>query len=164
MKREISDKISTLLKKQGFVIVSTLDRKGSIHCSAKGVIDVKKEGEVYLIDLYKRLTYSNLQRTPVVSITVIDEEDFIGFTLKGEASIVKRDKMQDKSVQQWEKKVIERISKRVVKNIKKDKSSSKLPEAKFPQPEYLIKMEVFQIIDLAPTHLKKSVFKGKNDL
>ncbi len=154
--KKIPDKVSKLLKDQGYVIVSTLDKDGNIHCSAKGVIDTK-EAEVYLIDLYKKDTYANLQRNPTLSITAVDEDQFIGFTLKGRATIVKRDKVEDKSIQQWEKKIIGRISKRVIRNVKKDKSSTKHPEAKFPVPEYLIKMKVDQIIDLTPTHLKGPV-------
>ncbi|MFO8052485.1 MAG: pyridoxamine 5'-phosphate oxidase family protein [Candidatus Omnitrophota bacterium] len=155
--KKIPQKVIQLLKERGYVIVSTLDSAGSIHCSAKGVIEVKKKGEVYLIDLYKQITYNNLKRNPTISITAIDEDQFIGFTLKGKANIVKRDKIKNESIRQWEKKIVERISKRVIKNVKKDKGSTKHPESRFPQPEYLIEMQVEQIIDLTPTHLKGSV-------
>jgi uncharacterized pyridoxamine 5'-phosphate oxidase family protein len=154
--KEISNNVIQLLKEHGFVIVSTLDRDGGIHCSAKGVVDVKKEGHIYLIDLYKRVTYANLKKNSIITITAIDEDQFIGFTLKGKAKIVKRNRIKESIIKQWEKKIIERISKRVIKNVKKDKSSTKHPESRFPQPEYLIEMEVDQIIDLTPTHLKSS--------
>ncbi|MCF7870088.1 MAG: pyridoxamine 5'-phosphate oxidase family protein [Candidatus Omnitrophica bacterium] len=155
--KEIPDKVAKLLKEHGFVIVSTLDRDGGIHCSAKGVVDVKEEGRVYLIDLYKRVTYINLQRDPNITITAIDEDQFIGFSLKGKTKIVKRSKIKESIIKQWEKKLVERISKRVIKNVKKDRGSTKHPESKFSQPEYLIEMRVDQIIDLTPTHLKGSV-------
>jgi general stress protein 26 len=158
--KEIPDNVAKLLKEKGYVSVSTLDSSGSIHCSAKGVVEVKKKGEVYLIDLYKQITYNNLKRNSTISITAIDEHQFIGFTLKGKARIVKRDKIKYKLIKQWEKKLVERISKRVIKNVKKDKGSVKHPESKFPQPEYLIEMDVEQIVDLTPSRLKVSV----NDL
>ncbi|MCF7916283.1 MAG: pyridoxamine 5'-phosphate oxidase family protein [Candidatus Omnitrophica bacterium] len=155
--KKISQKVIQLLKERGYVIVATLDKSGSIHCSAKGIIDVKEKGEVYLIDLYKQTTYNNLKRNPAISITAIDEHQFIGFTLKGKANIVKRDKIKDKLIRQWEKKIVERISKRVIKNIQKDRGSTKHPESRFPQPEYLIEIDVEQIVDLTPTHLKGPV-------
>jgi uncharacterized pyridoxamine 5'-phosphate oxidase family protein len=155
--KKIPDNVIQLLKERGYVIVSTLDRSRGIHCSAKGIVDIKEEGYIYLIDLYKRTTYANLKENPTITITAIDEDQFIGFALKGKANIVKRDKIKNKLKKQWEKKIIERISKRVIKNVKKDKSSTKHPESKFPQPEYLIEMEINQIIDLTPTHLKGSV-------
>ncbi|MCF7869924.1 MAG: pyridoxamine 5'-phosphate oxidase family protein [Candidatus Omnitrophica bacterium] len=155
--KEIPDNVIQLLKERGYVIVSTLDRSGGIHCSAKGVVDIKEEGRIYLIDLYKQSTYNNLKRNPTISITAIDEHQFIGFTLKGKTNIVKRDKIKNKLIKQWEQKIVERISKRVIKNVKKDRGSTKHPESRFPQPEYLIEMEVDQIIDLTPTHLKGSV-------
>lgn len=155
--KEIPDNVIQLLKERGYVIVSTLDNNGSIHCSAKGVVEVKKKGEVYLIDLYKQITYNNLKRNSTVSITAIDEHQFIGFTLKGKANIVKRDKIKNESIKQWEQKIVERISKRVIKNVKRDRGSTKHPESRFPQPEYLIEMNVAQIIDLTPSHLKGPV-------
>lgn len=158
--KKISDNVIQLLKERGYVIVSTLDRSGGIHCSAKGVIDIEKKGYVYLIDLYKRVTYANLEKNPTIAITAIDEDQFIGFVLKGKAKIVKRKKIKESIIKKWEKKLVERISKRVIKNIKKDKGSTKHPESRFPQPEYLIEMEVNQIIDLTPTHLKESVLGG----
>ncbi len=153
--KKISKEIASLLESKGFVIVSTLDKDGNIHCSAKGVVEVEEEGKVYLIDLYKRVTYANLQRNSTVSITVIDEEQFAGFNLKGKASIVQKKDMEDKFIKKWQKEIIRRISKRVIKNIKKDKKSKKLPETNFPQPEYLIEIKVGQIVDLAPSPLKK---------
>ncbi len=155
--KEIPDNVIQLLKERGYVIVSTLDNNGGIHCSAKGVVEVKKKGEVYLIDLYKQITYNNLKRNPTISITAIDEHQFIGFTLKGKANIVKRDKIENESIKQWEQKIVERISKRVIKNVKRDRGSIKHPESRFPQPEYLIEMTVAQIIDLTPSHLKGPV-------
>ncbi len=153
---KIPDKITKLLLSQGYVVVSTLDKEGSIHCSAKGVADVfGLKGKVYLIDLYKRVTYLNLLKEPTLSITAIDENQFIGFTLKGKAKIVKKEKIRDESIKKWERKIIERISKRVIRDVKKDKISARHPESKLPSFEYLIEMEVFQIIDLTPPALKK---------
>lgn len=154
---KIPDIVIKLLKDHGFVIVSTLDKDGAIHCSAKGVVEVKNKGEVYLIDLYKRITYTNLKRDPTISLTVIDEDRFIGFTLKGEAKIVKKEKISNELVRKWKKKIIERISKRVIRNIKKDRGSAKHPESMFPSPEYLIEVDVKKIIDLTPTHLKAPI-------
>ena len=43
MKR-ISKEIIRFFVKQGFVIVSTIDKDGSIHTSAKGIVGVEKDG------------------------------------------------------------------------------------------------------------------------
>lgn len=157
----ISADVIELLKNCGYVLVSTLAANESIHCSAKGVIEARQQGKVYLIDLYQGNTCKNLKRNPTISITAINESQFSGFTLQGEASIVKKSKIQDKFIEQWEKKLIERISKRLVKNIKKEKKTARLPETKFPRPEYLIEVRVKKVIDLAPANLKKPVSKNQ---
>jgi len=153
--RKITEDIIRLFHKQGFVIVSTLDLKGSIHCSAKGIAGIEAEGRIYLIDLYRGKTFSNLKRNPTISITAVDEDEFSGFTIKGKAKIVNRKEIKAHIIASWEDKVIQRVSKRVVGHIKKEKKSSHHPEAIFPHPQYLIEVDVDSVVDLTPKNLKR---------
>ena len=150
----LSDEIIHFFEKQGFVIVSTLDEDDNIHCAAKGIVGIEKKGKVYLIDLYRAKTYKNLQEKPTISITAVDEHLFIGYNLKGKAKIVEREKIKKHIIEKWEERLIKRISKRLIKNIKADKGSLHHPEARFPLPQYLIEVEVEDIVDLTPHHLK----------
>jgi uncharacterized pyridoxamine 5'-phosphate oxidase family protein len=152
----LPEDVVNFLERQGFSIVSTLDAKGKIHCAAKGIVGIEKQGKVFLIDLYKAGTFRNLQRNPTISITSVDEHMFMGYTLKGKAKIVERSKIKARIIKAWEERVIQRISKRVIKSIKDYKKSGHHPEAKFPHPEYLIEMSVEDIVDLTPAHLKKA--------
>jgi uncharacterized pyridoxamine 5'-phosphate oxidase family protein len=156
MKKIPSDIIS-FLEKQGFVIVSTLDPGGTIHCAAKGLVAVEEKGKLYLIDLYRKTTFNNLQNNSTISITAVDEHEFIGYTLKGKAKIVEREKIKEEIIRNWEEGIIRRISSRVIKNIKRELKSLHHPESRFPHPEYLIEMEIREIVDLTPHHLKRSV-------
>ncbi len=155
--QKLTDDIIYLFEKQGFVIVSTLDPEGKIHCAAKGIVGIEKKGKVYLIDLYQANTFNNLKVNPTISITSVDEDQFTGFTLKGKARIIKRDKIKDHIIESWEQRVIQRISKRVVRNVQESRSGSHHPEALFPRPQYLIKIEVEEIINLTPTQLKRQI-------
>ncbi|MCP4650869.1 MAG: pyridoxamine 5'-phosphate oxidase family protein [PVC group bacterium] len=152
--KELSKNVIHLLQKQGFVIVSTLDAEGKIHCAAKGMVGVEQEGKVYLIDLYMGNTYHNLQKNQTVSITSIDEAKFEGYTLKGKANIIAREKIQGHVIESWEQRVVERISNRLIKNVQDAKSGKHHPEAAFPHPKYLIEMEVDDVVDLSPSRLK----------
>lgn len=153
--RELTDKIMHYIQKQGFVIISTLDGDGGINVSCKGIVGMDKEGRVYLIDLYRGRTFKNLKSNPAVSISAIDAHEFTGYTLKGKAEIVERDKIEGHIIKKWEEKVIQRISERVVKNVQSNTKSFHHPEAKFPQPQYMIVVNVEEIVDLTPSHLKK---------
>jgi len=152
---EIPSAIVNFFSRQNFVIVSTLDAGQKIHCSAKGIAGVEPEGKIYLIDLYFARTFENLRRDPTVSLTAVDEHIFTGYTLKGKAEIVEREKIADHIVKRWEEKVVQRVSTRVIKNIQTDKQGKHHPEARFPHPKYLIVARVEEIIDLTPAHLKK---------
>lgn len=152
---KLDENIINFFHNQGFAIVSTLDANGSIHCAAKGIVGIEEEGRVYMVDLYKASTFSNLKRNSTASITAIDEHQFIGYTLKGKAKIVERDKIEEHIIKSWEDKVIQRISQRVIRDVKSDRKLPHHPEAKFPHPQYLIELDVADVVDLAPRHLKK---------
>ena len=154
--KKLSSDIVYFFRQQAFVIVSTLDSQGSIHCSAKGIVRIEEKGKVCLVDLYRGHTFKNLKESSTISITSTDEAQFIGYTLKGKASIVCRDNVETSVVKDWEKRVIQRISKRLIKNVRKDKKTSYHPESQFPHFKYLIEMEVEAIVDLSPAHLKRT--------
>ena len=150
---KLSPEIIRFISAQGFGIISTLDENGFIHCSAKGIAGIDKEGEIYIIDLYFNSTFKNLTANPVVSLTFVDEQHFHGYTLKGRGEIVAREKITGKIIAAWEKKVVERVSRRLIKNIRLEKKSGgHHPEAKLPQPKYMIVVKVEEIVDLSPSH------------
>ncbi|MDD4955493.1 MAG: pyridoxamine 5'-phosphate oxidase family protein [Candidatus Omnitrophica bacterium] len=153
--KTLSDDLINFLERQSFSIVSTLDEDGGIHCAAKGIVGMERKGKIFLIDLYKAQTFKNLQKNPTISITSVDENMFMGYTLKGKAKIVERSKIENHVIKTWEERLIGRISKRLIKSVKDYKKSGHHPEAKFPHPEYLIEVDVESIVDLTPSQLKK---------
>jgi len=152
---EINDTIAHFLKQQGYVIVSTFDENGNIHCAAKGIVGLEQQGRVYLIDLFQAVTYKNLQKDSRITITSVDGHRCVGYSLQGRAQIVEKNKIQDHIMESWEEKVLQRISKRVVQNLKDETPENTHPEALFQSPKYLIKMDVESTIDLSPSHFKK---------
>jgi len=151
---KLSSDIIRFISAQGYGIISTLDENGFIHCSAKGIAGVNKDGEVYIIDLFFNRTFKNLTANPVASLTFIDEQHFRGYTLKGRGEIVTREKISGKIIEAWEKKVVERVSRRLIKNIQLEKKSGHHPEVKLPHPKYMIVVKVEEIVDLTPGHME----------
>jgi len=152
---KLSQEVVNFFSRQGFVIVSTLDSKGYIHCSAKGIVDITKDGKLHIIDLYRTNTFKNIKSNPIVSVTAVDEHEFIGYTLKGKAKIVEKNQIDKQIINKWHKKVVSRASSRLIKNIRKDKGSLTHPESRFPDPQYLIEINIEEIVDLSPAHLKQ---------
>ncbi len=150
----IPNEVISFFKDQGFVVVSTISQDGSLHNSCKDVLKIEKEGSVYLLDLYLRNTFQNLKINPNISITAVDEHRFIGYSLVGKAKIVHDEKLNRDIFKAWEQKMTSRISKRIIKNLKGEKGHKLHPEAALPRPEYLIVMDVTEVIDLTPVHLK----------
>jgi len=151
---KINDDLIDFLKKQHYAIISTLDKNGAIHNSCKGIVDIDKQGIICLLDLYKQRTYANLQLNPNISLTVVDEHQFQGYSLKGKARMISGEKITEDMMKAWEKKVTNRVSQRILRNIKGKKGHPKHPEVLFPMPEYAIEMTVDSVVDLTPHALK----------
>ena len=145
-----------LVSRQNFVIVSSIDQNGAIHNSCKGIVRAEPQGLVYLSDLYLRRTFENLRRDPRISITFADEHKFYGFCLKGTARIIKKEDAEPAIIAEWERKLNARITQRLVRNLQGEKGIRAHPEARFPAPQYIIAVDVTEIVDLIPEHIKKN--------
>ncbi len=153
--RKIPDEVVEFFHSQNFAIVLTIDNKGRPHASCKGIVEIDKEGQVYLLDLYRQTTFKNLKINPYISIVGVNEHKFKGYCLKGKAKIISSGEMSSALIKAWEERIATRITQRVIKNIVGEKGHSHHPEALLPNPQYLIVIEVEEIIDLTPGHIRK---------
>ena len=151
---DLSENLIHFLHGQGCVVVSTVDEKGYPHSSCKGIVDIKQNGSIYLLDVYRAKTYENLKKNPLMSITFFDEHKFRGYCLKGRGKIVPQESLEKEIIRAWEAKVTSRLTQRLLRNIRGEKGHPRHPEALLPKPQYLIEMDVEEVIDLAPHHLR----------
>lgn len=152
----LNEDITDFFKAQGFTIVSTIDDNGHAHNACKGIVEIRPDGKVYLLDLYHGATFRNLQRNTRMSLTAVDEHKFRGYCLKGKARIVERQDLAPQVIADWEAKLISRITQRVIRSIQGYKSHKHQPEALLPAPKYLIEMTVEEVVDLTPAHIKEA--------
>ncbi|NQT95726.1 MAG: pyridoxamine 5'-phosphate oxidase family protein [Candidatus Omnitrophica bacterium] len=152
--KNLNDEIIHFLQHENFTVVSTIDEKGNIHNSCKGIIDIEKQGKIYLLDLYKQRTYDNLKNNHHISLTVVNEHKFKGYCLKGRAKIITSKRLKPHLLKAWEKKITSRITHRLLKNVRGEKGHHSHPEMLMPKPEYLIEMDVESVVDLTPHQLK----------
>ena len=136
------------------MVVSTIDRDGFPHSACKGIVKIERSGLVYLLDVYRGRTYDNLKHDPCISITAVNEHKFFGWCLKGKARIQLKERLGPDIIQAWEERIASRLTQRLLKNIHEEKGHPHHPEALLPNPEYMIVMEVEEVVDLTPHHLK----------
>lgn len=152
----LSIDVMRFLEKQRVFVVSTLDDHGRIHCSAKGVVGYEPEGKIYIMDLYLRKTFRNLNKRSTISLTSVDEDAFEGYCFQGKGKIVPYEKIQDHLIEKWSKRIIQRIADRVIRNVRAENAGDRHYEAELPHiPKYLIEIDVEQVIDLAPLRRPK---------
>jgi len=147
--------IIDFLRTQGFVTVSSIDKNGFPHSSCKAIVKIDPAGEIYLIDVYHGLTSKNIANNPHVSISAVDEHKFTGYCLKGKARMIQDEVISQEIIKTWEDNITSRLAKRLLRNLVQDQGQGHHPEASLPHPKYLIALEVEEIVDLAPHHLKK---------
>lgn len=152
----LTDQITHFFGNQSYVIVTTIDHRGLPHSSCKGIVEIKKEGRIYLLDLYKARTYQNLQGNANISITAVDEHRFEGYCLKGRAKIIAGELLSLETIKAWEEKIAGRITKRMIHNIRDDKAATRHSEALLPRPQYLIMTQVEEIVDLIPDNVRRA--------
>lgn len=154
--KAIPNEVVHFFAESGFGVVSTSDKQGRVHSSIKGIIRIDAEGGVYLLDLYKQRTLRNLKENPYISITGVDEHRFIGYTLEGAVEIVEDKATVEKFFDHWKQSLTKRITTRVIRNVRGRKGHPEHPETQLPAPEYLIKVNVEKVIDLAPKAIKNN--------
>jgi len=151
---KLDNEVYDFFSRQGFVVVSTLDKDGSIHNACKGIVEIDKSGKIYLLDLYQQRTLENLKNNQQISITAVDEHSFSGYCLKGKGRVVGINQITPQINLAWEEKISSRISQRIIKNIRGEPGHPRHPEANLPKPVYMILIEVKEIVDLTPGHIK----------
>jgi hypothetical protein len=158
--RSIPPEVVTFFLNHGFGIVTTIDSDGNPHHSCKGIVDMNRRGYVYLIDLYRGRTYRNLARNCSMTITVVDEHQFQGYSLKGTARVARRSALSARVSKEWEQRLNHRLTRRIIRNIREDKKISAHPEALFPAPRYVIVMKVEGVLDLKPPQIRSASASG----
>jgi predicted pyridoxine 5'-phosphate oxidase superfamily flavin-nucleotide-binding protein len=152
--RQLNQDIIQFFQAQGCVLVTTIDKDGSPHASCKGIVKIEIDGRVYLLDAYRGQTFQNLKSNPLASITAFNEHKFNGYCLKGRARLIHREELDSEIIKSWDERVTGRLTQRLLKNIHEGKGHRSHPEALLPKPQYMIVLEVSEIIDLTPAHLK----------
>ena len=152
---KLEEKVVDFLMLQPYTIISSVEAKGLPHNSCKGIVQIDPKGLVYLLDLYHGSTSKNLKENASCAITAVNEHKFRGYCLKGKARLADDKDLTEELKEAWEKRVAKRITQRLLKNISGQKGHPEHPEALLPQPKYLIVMEVEEVVDLTPQHIKQ---------
>lgn len=151
---KIPDNAKSLLDAQHIAVVSSINAGGTIHTSAKGIMEAHPKGKILLLDLYKGTTCKNIKRHSHVTLTVIDEKRFKGYSIRGKARIIKENAIPKSKITAWQEKLARRIARRVISHVKEEIPGSEgIPEARFPFPKYMIEVSVDAIVDLTPRKL-----------
>jgi len=153
-----SSDLMDFLKDHHTAVVSTLDDNGCVHTSIKGITGIDVAGRLFVVDLYKKLTYENISKRSCVTVTVFDHDRFLGWSLQGRGKVVEREGMTAELHADWEDRIVSRISERLIGNLRSAFGGKANYEAQLPhQLQYVIEVDVEKIVDLRPTCIKEKM-------
>lgn len=84
--------------------VATAGKDGMPNVTPKGTIDVLDEHTLVFADLFSKKTRDNLMANPLVAVTLVDVEKFMGYQFKGKAELVNAGPAYEKVVEQLKKR------------------------------------------------------------
>jgi general stress protein 26 len=154
--KKLNDEVIAFLKRQNFVIVTTIDGNGRPHSACKGIVEIDDGEKIFLIDLYDGVTAENLAKNPRMSVTAVQEHRFRGYCVKGDAKICPVEVVDAKIIGLWQDKVRSRITDRIIRNLQGEKGHPRHPEARLPKPRHLIELDVDEVVNLAPRHIREA--------
>ncbi len=87
--------------------VATATSAGMPNATPKGSVKVIDDEHVVFADLFSRKTRENLQANPQVAITVVDEETFKGYQIKGSAEMLESGPLFEQMAEELKKAPME---------------------------------------------------------
>lgn len=149
----IAQEIVRFLDKQHIFMVATSDDKGRLNLVVKGIAKVDPKGIIYLTDLYNGTTRKNLKSNPNMTISVVNEAEFKGWQFRGIAREYNKHESEE-ILEHWDKKIVNRITNRIIKNMQRGRKLVHFSEAHLPKPSYIIELTVNEIISISGRKLQ----------
>ena len=107
--------------------VATSNRDGMPNATPKGTVKILDDSTVIFTDLFSLKTRKNLQENPKAAVTVIDEESYKGYQIKGTATLIDSGELFEKV-----------------------KEELKQASMELPSPKYVVKIDVQEVFDQSP--------------
>ncbi len=120
--REIKD----MVDEQKLCFVATADPRGRVNVSPKSSIVVIDDETLAFADLFSRNTRKNLKANPNVAVAVTDLKRLRGYQIKGKAELLEEGQIYEDVV-----------------------CYLQTFRMKLPDPQYVVKMKVEEIIEVA---------------
>ena len=155
----ITEELRYFLKKEEFLYVATCHSHGYPNVAPKFLIKID-EDFIYLVDFVDGRTLENLKNNPRVSLSIVNREDIKGYVFNGSAKIIESGADFDEVLKELDKREMYFSVERVIEGVEHEKKHGYF-ELAFPRPLVVIKVEVEEIVDIAPSGKLKRT-KKKN--
>ncbi len=147
-----------LLQKTDFISVGTADEHGQPSVANKFILKIEGNS-VYIVDLIKGRTWRNLQYNPLISLTVMDEDNLRNYQINGTASVLEAGSELDRLLAEFADKQVLFATDRIISGVQQLKPHK---EQVFPsvQAKVVYKVTVNEVVEVGPTaRIKKEAIE-----
>jgi len=147
-----------LLQKTDFISVGTADEHGQPSVANKFILKIEGNS-VYIVDLIKGRTWRNLQYNPLISLTVMDEDNLRNYQINGTASVLEAGSELDRLLAEFADKQVLFATDRIISGVQqlkphKDQVFSSV------QARVVYKVTVSEVVEVGPTaRIKKEAIE-----
>lgn len=156
-KESILANFMPFLSKGKFVNIATcnLERMPSV---APKLIGKTEKNSIYLIDYVMGKTYSNIKQNPRVSLSFINDRTLTGYQFNGTAIIIEEGEEFDKLTDEFQRIKTNFTVERILLDVRKGKKTSPSVEFSLPKKFIILKVKVFEIVEISSSGGLKSKF------
>ena len=140
------------------IFVATCGSAGEPNCAPKMLISVAKSGAVYYLDYTFARSYANLRENPRISLSFMDDVEFLGYRLSGAAAILRPGSELDRAKGEWEARVIRYETERLINRLK-GRYSTRESEISLPENFVIVKFTADEAALVKPDRAIRSLKK-----
>ncbi len=143
-----------LLQKADFISVGTSDENGQPSVASKFLLKVEGKN-IYLVDLIKGKTWRNLRYNPIISLSVMDEDNLRGYQINGAVSVLESGKEFDLLMLEFSEKQVTFATNKIIAGVQQMKPHRGLGLTAH-KAEVFYKISVSEALEIGPlVKLKK---------
>ncbi len=137
------------------VSVASLDGGGKPNSAHKMLIDVVPPDHVYFLDYPFTRTYANLKKNESVSLSYMDDLDFVGYKFNGPVEILESGNVYEDVKARWEARLLSHEAGRILARMKGQYSAREAENA-LPKGYVIARLAVHEASVIRPSHIHRA--------
>jgi len=154
--KEIFDGLFNQREQLKVVFVGSSNTDGKPNAAPKMLVNMVQPNTVFLLDYKFTQTHSNIKENSRLSISIMDDKNFVGFRLNGKCKILEAGEEFEAVKEIWRKRLVAYEVERIIQRIKGG-VSPRDAENVLPDDFVVIKMTAYEAAQVKPDRIFRAL-------